>query len=102
MVKYHNLLDIHMFGLFVSDTIKKGEIFFPIISLLKHIYTGYINFLSFPFAVFYCKKRELNSFLCYPVFPHSQLFWSHSSERARLSHQGKRWQDPCRDEAILN
>lgn len=91
----------------MSDTIR-GDYFLLIISLLgginepEHIYTGQRNFLSFPFVNFYYKKIEANSSLYYPLFPHTQLFWSHSSGRVRLSHQGKCWQDPCRDEAILN
>lgn len=56
----------------------------------------------FLFTMFYCSKKGKQTPLLHPLFPHSQLFWSHSSGRVRPSHQGKHWQDPCRNEAILN
>lgn len=48
------------------------------------------------------RKRQQTSHSAHRLSPHSHLFWSHSSGRVKLSHQRKRWHNPCRDEAILN
>ena len=64
-----------------------------------HDSMGHSNCVSFPFVI---RKEKQTPSVYSPVFPHRHLFWSHSSGRVRLSHQGKRWQDPCRAEAILN